>query len=224
MRPGAGSRTVATVLAALTAVAFAGYLLRAQLGLGTTTLELQATVQALGWRGLALFLALVTFRQFLAIPAAVILSVGGLCFGAALGTLLGATGIVVSGLAKFGVARTFGRRWLGARPGETLAWIEAQAARLGPALIGVSTAHPFGILAPFHWAAGFSTLRLAPFALAIALGAPVRAFAYSAFGATLTDPATPEFRLAALALAATLVVSLAVPGVRTRLFGHRAAA
>ena len=42
MRPGAGSRTVATVLAVLTTVALAGYLLRAHLGIATSTVELRA--------------------------------------------------------------------------------------------------------------------------------------------------------------------------------------
>jgi uncharacterized membrane protein YdjX (TVP38/TMEM64 family) len=204
---------------ALTGVALAGWTLRTRLGLGTSAAELQAAVDALGWRGPVLFLSLVTFRQFLALPAALILSVGGLCFGAGLGTVLGAAGIVVSGLGKFGVARSLGRRWIGAR----LARLEARVQRLGPTVIGLSTAHPFGILAPFHWAAGLSSLRLAPFALALCLGAPVRAFAYSAFGATLSDPGTVEFQMAAAGLAAAIIVPLAIPGVRARLFGRDAA-
>jgi uncharacterized membrane protein YdjX (TVP38/TMEM64 family) len=143
----------------------------------------------------------------------VILAVGGLCFGAAVGTLLGAIGIVVSGLGKFAIARTVGRRWLGARLGR----LEARAARLGPAVIGVSTAHPFGILAPFHWAAGLSPVRPASFAVALCLGAPVRAFAYSAFGATLTDAGSLGFWAVIVALAALVLLPLLVPSVRERL-------
>jgi hypothetical protein len=45
----------------------------------------------------------------------------------------------------------------------------------------------------------------------------VRAFAYSAFGATLTDVGTPAFWIAALALVAAVVLPLLVPDVRTRL-------
>src|SRR5262245_36318280 len=194
------------VLLALTVVALAGWALRTRLGLGTSAAEIEATVHALGWRGPVLFFALVTFRQFLALPAAVVLSVGGLCFGAVHGTLLGAAGIIVSGLGKFAVARTVGRPWLGAR----LAPLEARVERLGPAVIGISTAHPFGILAPFHWAAGLSSLRPLPFAVALCLGAPVRAFAYSAFGATLGDTATTEFRIAAGALVAELLMPLLI--------------
>jgi uncharacterized membrane protein YdjX (TVP38/TMEM64 family) len=210
--PRAGA-LLAVGLGALAVVAAAGYYVRSHLGLVGSPAELAAMVQGLGWRGHALFLALVTFRQFLAIPAGVILAVGGLCFGVALGTLLGAAGIVVSGLGKFGLARTVGRRWLGARLGR----LERRAQRLGPMVIGVSTAHPFGVLAPLHWAAGLSPVRPASFALAVCLGAPVRAFAYSAFGATLTDVGTPAFWIAALALVAAVVLPLLVPDVRTRL-------
>ena len=213
------SRAVVVVLLALTAVALAGWALRTHLGLGTSAAEIEATVANLGWWGPVLFLGLVIFRQFLALPAAVLLSVGGLCFGAALGTLLGATGIVVSGLGKFGLARSLGRRWLGTR----LRHLEARAQRLGPGVIALSTAHPFGILAPFHWAAGLSPLRPAPFALALCLGAPVRAFAYSALGATLMDTGSTEFRLAVGALAAVIVLPLAIPGVRSRLLAREPA-
>jgi uncharacterized membrane protein YdjX (TVP38/TMEM64 family) len=219
MRSGGSSRTPLLVAVGfLAAVALTGYEIRTRLGLGSSLAELQATVQALGWRGPGIFVALVTFRQFLAIPAALILAAGGLCFGAALGTVLGATGIIVSGLAKFGIARKVGRRWIASRPDGRLASLESRVQRLGPVVIGLSTAHPLGVLAPFHWTAGLSSIRPAPFAVALFLGAPVRAFAYSAFGATLTDPGTSEFWFATLGLVAAIVVPLLFPTVRRRLF------
>jgi uncharacterized membrane protein YdjX (TVP38/TMEM64 family) len=204
---------LAVGIGVLLVIATVGYQVRTQLGLVGSPAELVSMVQALGWRGHLLFLGLVTFRQFLAIPAGLLLAAGGLCFGAALGTALGAAGIVVSGLGKFGIARTVGRRWLGARLGR----LEARAQRLGPVLVGVSTAHPFGILAPLHWAAGLSPVRPASFALAVCLGAPVRAFAYSAFGATLNDTGSRAFWIATLALVAALVIPLLIPGMRARL-------
>ncbi|HJQ82864.1 MAG TPA: hypothetical protein VKA21_02225 [Candidatus Binatia bacterium] len=214
VRPGT---LLAAALLALVALGLVGWMLRSSLGMSASPGELASRVRALGWQGQALFLVLVTFRQFLAIPAGVILTVGGLCFGALLGTVLGGLGIVVSGLGKFGLARTIGRRWLGARLGR----LEARAAGLGPAVIGISTAHPFGVLAPFHWAAGLSPVRFASFALALALGAPVRAFAYSVFGASLTDPGSPAFWATAAVLAALVVLPLLVPGVRSQLLAWR---
>jgi uncharacterized membrane protein YdjX (TVP38/TMEM64 family) len=207
------ARVLAVVVLVLATMSLVGWGLRSHLGLGTSTAEIEAAVQALGWRGPLIFLAIVIFRQILALPAAVVLSVGGLCFGACLGTVLGSAGIVVSGLGKFAIARSVGRRWLGTR----LAHLEGRISRLGPTVIGLSTAHPFGILAPFHWAAGLSSLRPVSFAVALCLGAPVRAFAYSALGATLSDPGTTEFRIAVGAMVAAIAVLL-VPGVRARLF------
>ena len=87
-------------------------------------------------------------------------------------------------------------------------------------MIGLSTAHPFGVLAPFHWGAGLSSIRFAPFALAIVLGAPVRAFAFAALGATIADPTTPEFRTVCLGLVAVVLVPLVIPAVRRRLWGR----
>jgi uncharacterized membrane protein YdjX (TVP38/TMEM64 family) len=87
-------------------------------------------------------------------------------------------------------------------------------------VIGLSTAHPLGLLSPFHWGAGLSSIPFASFVTAIVLGAPVRAFAYSAFGAALVDPSTPEFRTVSLALAAFALVPLAIPAVRRRLFAR----
>jgi uncharacterized membrane protein YdjX (TVP38/TMEM64 family) len=85
-------------------------------------------------------------------------------------------------------------------------------------VIGLSTAHPFGILAPFHWGAGLSSIRFAPFALALILGAPVRAFAFSALGSTILEPGTPEFIAVCVGLVALILLPLAFPAVRRRLW------
>jgi len=53
--------------------------------------------------------------------------------------------------------------------------------------------------------------------LAVCLGAPVSAFAYSAFGATLTEAGSLAFWIAALALVAALVLPCLVPGLRASL-------
>ena len=101
--------------------------------------------------------------------------------------------------------------------GEAFQRFEARIDRLGPIVVGLSTAHPFGILAPFHWGAGLSSIRFAPFVVALTLGAPVRAFAFSAFGAAILDPGTPEFRAICLGLGALAVLPLLFPGVRRKL-------
>lgn len=196
-----------------------GHLVRQGLGMELSPGGIQHAVERLGWRGPLVFFLLTTFRQFLAIPAWLLLPAGGLCFGLALGTALGGGALVVSGCLKFLVARWLGRDWLRARFGPSFERFERRVDRLGPVVIGLSTAHPLGILSPFHWGAGLSSIRFAPFVVALVLGSPVRAFAFSAFGAALVDPSTPEFFAVSLGLAAVALLPLLHPRVRERLFG-----
>ena len=194
-----------------------GQLVRSQLGMDFSPSGIQQGVARLGWYGPIVFFALTTFRQFLAIPAWLILPAGGICFGTAAGTALGGGALIVSGCLKFGVARWVGREWVRAHLSTHAARIERHVDRLGPVLIGLSTAHPLGVLGAFHWGAGLSSIGFTPFAVALVLGAPVRAFAFSAFGAALVDPGAPEFRTISLGFAALVLLPLAVPAVRRRL-------
>jgi uncharacterized membrane protein YdjX (TVP38/TMEM64 family) len=197
-----------------------GYLVRAQLDMDLSPAGIQRGVVQLGWYGPLVFFVLTTFRQFLAIPAWFLLPAGGLCFGTAAGTALGGGAIILSGCLKFGAARWVGREWVREQFGAHFTRIERHVDRLGPVVIGLSTAHPLGVLSPFHWGAGLSSISFASFVPAIVLGAPVRAFAFSAFGAALVDPSTMEFRTISLGLAALVLLPLAVPGVRRRLFAR----
>ncbi len=207
------------ILAVIVTIGTVGHLFRTSLGLGSLA-EVQAAVDGLGWFGPVLFLALVIFRQVLAVPAGLILPVGGLCFGAIGGTVLGSVGLILSGMGKFAIARSLGRDLVRRKFGAQLEWFETRIERLGPIVIGLSTAHPFGILSPFHWAAGLSSLSFASFTLAIVLGAPVRAFAYAVFGSTLTDTDSDSFALASAVLIGIIVVPLVIPGVRRRLLAR----
>lgn len=207
------------VFAVLAATLVAGHLVRQHLGVTELSAAgLQAAVADLGWRAPFVFFVLVVFRQFLALPAWVLLPAGGACFGAALGTALGGSGIIVSGTLKFWIARWLGREWFRARMGERFQRFDAHIDRLGALVIGLSTAHPMGVLSPFHWGAGLSSLRFAPFAAALVLGAPVRAFAFSVVGASLVAGHGTTLWLASGAVALALAVPLAFPQVRRRFF------
>jgi uncharacterized membrane protein YdjX (TVP38/TMEM64 family) len=208
------------ILGAMAAVLLLGYLVRSRLGMELSPAGVQAAVTRLGWYAPLVFFGLVMFRQFLVIPSWLILPAGGLCFGTVLGTALGGAALAVSGCMKFALARWAGRTWVREHLGNRFDRFERHVDRLGPLVIGLSTAHPLGVLAPFHWGAGLSSIRFAPFALAIVLGAPVRAFAFSALGATIVDPSTPEFRAVCLGLGAVVLLPLAIPAVRRRLWGR----
>jgi uncharacterized membrane protein YdjX (TVP38/TMEM64 family) len=216
--PASGIRTPLLALAIIGTAIGLGHIVRTELGIEVSPTGIQDAVVRLGRWAPVVFFGLTTFRQFLAIPSWLILPAGGLCFGTLLGTTLGAGALVLSGCMKFGVARWLGREWARAHLGERFARFERRLDRLGPVAIGISTAHPFGVLAPFHWGAGVTSIRFGSFVAAIVLGAPVRAFAYSAFGAALIAPTPSELLLMSAGLGGVVLLPLLVPGVRRRLF------
>ena len=205
------------LLALVAGLFLAGRVVRGQLGLELSGESIQSAVEGRGWMAPALFVGLVTFRQFLLLPSALVLPVGGVLFGAALGTLLGAAGILISALMKYAIARGLGREWLRPRLGATFDTLERHARRTGPLLIGFLTAHPAGPMAPVHWGAGLASLPLVPFALAVAVAAPIRAFVYAFFGSTLLEPGTLRFWIASGVLVVAALAPLAHRGVRERL-------
>lgn len=207
------------LLIGLLALAFVfGRLLRSAFGIEFSATAIQSWVNTFGWASPALFVALVTFRQFLLLPSAILLTVGGLCFGVLAGTGLGTAGIVLSGLMNFALARAMGRRWVQNRYGHKLARLERRIERTGPYLVWAATAHPIGPMSPAHWAAGFSSVRLVGFVLAILIGGCLRSVGYSFFGSTWLAWGSSQFYLAGGLLVAAIVLPLAHPRVRRWLF------
>jgi uncharacterized membrane protein YdjX (TVP38/TMEM64 family) len=204
----------------IAALFLAGHSVRSQLGVEFGPDPLRDWVQSLGLLAPVVYVGMVAFRQFLLVPSALLLTAGGLVFGAALGTMLGGLGIVVSALLGFTLARTLGREWLRVRLAGRLAAIERQTHRVGPFLVGLATAHPFGPMTPFHWGAGLASVAWLPFLAVVLVAGPCRAFLLSSFGASLEEPTSPRFWLAAIALAAAALLPLAHPGLRRRLLSR----
>ena len=212
------SRRLPLLLFAIVATAFLlGFVVRQRIGIEYTPRSILDFVDALGWKGPVIFLALVTFRSFLLLPSAMILPVGGLCFGAGLGTALGAAGIVISASFKFSLARWLGRGWVRAQFGPRVEVFEERVAAAGPFVVGLVTAHPMGPMTPVHWAAGLSSIPALAFVLSVCIGGPVRAGAYSFLGSTLLDFGSPRFVAAAAILAAVVLLPLLHRGTRRRL-------
>lgn len=205
------------LVALIAALFLGGQLVRMQLDIELSAEAIRDLVLGFGWKAAAAFVGLVTFRQFLLLPSAVVLPAGGLVFGAELGTLLGALGILASAVLKYTIARSLGREWLRPHFGAAVDAFERRAAAAGPVLVGIVTAHPMGPMSPIYWGAGFAALPALSFVVAVALTAPVRAFAYSFFGSTLLDPGTPRFWIATIALAVVSLAPLAHRGFREKL-------
>ena len=68
-----------------------------------------------------------------------------------------------------------------------------------------------------HWGAGFSTLAIRPFLVAVVVGGLVRAFVYSFFGSTLLETGTLRFYVSAAVLAGVTLAPLLHPGLRARI-------
>jgi len=190
---------------------------RGEIGVELRADSLRDWVQGLGLAAPAVYVGLVTFRQFLLLPSLLLLAAGGLVFGATLGTLLGGGGIVLSALLGFTLARTLGREWLRVRMNARLRAIERQSARIGPLVVGVATAHPLGPLTAVHWGAGLASVSFLAFFAVVLVGGPARAFLLSSFGASLVEPRSAQFWLASAALVAALLLPLAHPRVRAYL-------
>jgi len=206
------------LVALLAGLFLAGHVARLRLGIELSAESIRSVVASFGWKAPVIYLGLVTFRQFLLLPSALVLSIGGAAFGASIGTLLGSAGIVISAALKYTIARGLGREWLRRRFGAAAAAFERHAEAAGPLVVGLATAHPAGPMAPVHWGAGLAAVPAASFAAAVALAAPVRAFAYAFFGSTLLDPGSARFWLAAVLLAGAVLAPLAHPGLRERLW------
>jgi uncharacterized membrane protein YdjX (TVP38/TMEM64 family) len=197
-------------------VAYAGgAAVRDRAGVELSVASLQGAVAALGWKAPVAYVGLIVFRQFLLLPSLVVLSVGGICFGAGAATGLGALGIVLSAGMKFGLARGLAPDDVRRRFAPTLARLE----RVGAVAVGVATAHPVGPMTAAHWAAGMTTIPLGAFLVAVVLAAPVRAFAYAVFGATLAAPDSTRLVVVSIALAGVALLPLLHRGWRRRVFG-----
>ena len=209
-------RTLAIVALVVLAIV-AGHWVRTSIGVEFSSESIQAWVAGLGWLAPASFVGLVTFRHFLLLPSALVLSAGGVCFGVTYGALLGATGVAISGLGQFGIVRAVRPEFALRRLGEPMQRFSEIIERAGAWVVGVATAHPASPMTVFHWGAGLSTMPVIAFTIALSLGAVTRSFAYAFFGSTLLDPGSPRFYVAGLVLIAASLLPLAHPGVRRRL-------
>ncbi|MBW2281233.1 MAG: TVP38/TMEM64 family protein [Deltaproteobacteria bacterium] len=183
--------------------------------------DLRAWIVGLGWPAPAIFIGLVTFRVFLLLPSAVVLTVGGLAFGSLFGTLLGTVGIFLSAALKFAIARGAGRDVLKNSLGDRFLEFEARVERAGVWLVGVVTAHPAAPMSSVHWAAGLSSMSFLGFAAAVMVSGPVRAAVYSVLGSSIVELEWTMTVGLAAALLAVALLPLAHRGLRQRLLGSR---
>ncbi len=91
--------------------------------------------------------------------------------------------------------------------------------RLGPAPVFAITAHPAGPLTPMQLLAGVVGLPVWEYALAVALGAPLRSGVYAVLGTSILDWGPLASAAVAVGILVLIVVPLAIPAVRRWVLG-----
>ena len=210
------------VLLFLTAAFLVGSTAQEQLGISFSVEGLERFrlwVQSLGWWGPAVFILLVIFRLFIGLSSHVVLTLGGLAFGAVGGILWGSLGLVASALVLFYLARQLGADWVQRRFGDQYTTLLDRIQRVGAGAIFVISAHPIGLLTPAHLAAGLVGLSAGPFLIAVALAAPIRTIPYAFLGTAVLDLTVTQSVIITVALMVIFVLPLLFPKVREWVFG-----
>jgi uncharacterized membrane protein YdjX (TVP38/TMEM64 family) len=194
--------------------------LREQLGLEMSAESIQATVRRLGlWAPLG-YIALVSIRQFLALPSVLVLGSAGLLFGARDGALVGGLAMTANAFVMFFIARRMGADWVRSRLHERFPNFEDRARTAGPIVIALATGHPMGPQTAFHFGAGVTPISPLQFGLVVLPAALFRAACYAFLGAHILEPTKPAFWVTSLVLFVISVAPLAHRGLRERLFGR----
>lgn len=190
----------------LAASALGAYWVHARSGLEFSPGAIRAQVDGIGaWAPLG-FVALMAARPFLGLPSWICLMAGGLLFGAVGGTLFGAVGGTLGGLITFFVARALGRDAISGRLSGAIATVDRRIAEQGAPWLAAYTAVPASVLTPVFFAAGLSSLTVAPFTGAVALGLLPRCALYSYFGSIALDPSSGDLWIATGLVIVTLGV------------------
>ncbi|WP_063788292.1 TVP38/TMEM64 family protein [Streptomyces ardesiacus] len=127
-------------------------------------------------------------------PGAVLTASAGALFGVATGTITVLAGATAGAVLSFGLARWLGRpavaRWAG---DGRLARLDAMVSARGFLAVLILRLIPVFPFALVNYAAGVTSIRLAPYVTATAIGIIPATVAYAGLGGTLDDPSSPGF-------------------------------
>ena len=185
---------------------------RERLGLELEVESVRAFAEGLGAAGPILFVFLVAGRSLLALPSQVVLIAAGLCFGTLVGTIVGGTGLMISGLVLFLVARYAGRASIEKRVGPRGQRIlEFASHRSGAVTLAIACGYPLAPLSPIQAAAGLTRMPIFNFVIAALVGGSIRASIFAYFGNSLVDASWTSLIGAAILFIFAAAVPLAFP-------------
>ena len=189
------------------AVITLGAKLRTSLGIDLDVESVHAFAESLGPLGPILFIGIVALRSVLALPSQIVLIAAGLCFGTVIGTLVGATGLMLSGLAIFLGVRYAGREAVEERLGPRFSQVlNAAGHRGGAVALALGSGYPISPLSPIHAAAGLTPMAIGVFVLAAFCGGLLRASIFSYFGNAITDWNQAAFVYSAIGMLLILTI------------------
>jgi uncharacterized membrane protein YdjX (TVP38/TMEM64 family) len=201
------------ILALVAGALVLGAILRNALGLELDPEGLRQRVEEFGAFGPLLFVVLLSLRFIFLIPSAVMLTVGGVCFGVVLGTFYGALGLTLMGLFQFALVQLAGAEALRARvPARLQGALRAARSGLGAGTLALVAAYPVGPLTPVQLAAALAGMPFAVYLLAVTAGSTLRAGLFAWFGSALLEG--EGILLAGALLAAVVVVPMLHPRAR----------
>ncbi|MFO0689323.1 MAG: VTT domain-containing protein [Myxococcota bacterium] len=211
-------RRLGVVVAVAIALFFAGSALRARLGLDLAldVEGIRRLAEGMGPVAPLLFVLVVAARALLWLPSQVVLVAAGLCFGTALGALVGGAGLMLSGVALFLLARYAGRDAVEGMIGRRRrALLEIAAKRRGAVVLALASGYPLAPLSPLQAGAGLTAMPLASFIPAAFVGGTVRAATYAFFGDAIIDLERHEIVAALVLVLIVVALPLALPGGRS---------
>jgi len=213
-----GTRKLALAAAITSALLTAAFFARRSLGIEMNPLSIRDFVHELGPIGPAIFVALIAFRSLLGLPSQVVLVAAGLCFGLIAGTIYGAIGLTLSGVAFFQIARWTGRETVMTRmPDVWRRAFDGAGTGMGAALVGLGTSYPVGPITAYHALAGVTEMTLLHFVAAVILGGAIRAAIFVFFGDSLVRDGVSGLVWPTLIITAVAVLPLVFPPTRRRI-------
>ena len=208
------------LLAVVASVYAGGTALRNELGIELDAASIREYVLGVGALAPPLFVLLVAFRAFLGLPSQVVLIAAGLCFGTAVGALVGGAGLMLSGLFLFAIARYAGRDVIERRLGPRVQHIlEFTTRRSGAAALSLACGYPISPLSPIHAAAGWTPMPVPNSMAAAFAGGLVRLAIFAYFGDAMTEASWSALLLPVAILIVALTIPLLFPAGREWLRG-----
>ena len=151
--------------------------------------QLRVAIAGYGWAAPLVFVALWTAVTPALFSGTILALASGLLFGPGWGTLLGVAGATLGAMVSFAIARRLGAgafAQLSGRRVRRLRAVEARVSERPFRSVLVLRLMPGMPATWLNYAVGITRVRLAPFALASAIGAAPRVFIYAALGGSIS--------------------------------------